>query len=128
MNTGADCGDVPTRAESPPTAAQNAELGQETELRLLPAAIGAGGDHEVPSYVSALPTWSTAAQKVALGQETDSTLFTSIDTAADHEVPLKVRAPLVLSTAVQKVALAHDTVLRPCPASIAAGAVHEVPL
>ncbi len=51
-------------------AAQNVELGQDTELGLC-ARVLCGADHVYPSYSSALPTLSTAMQNLELAHETE---------------------------------------------------------
>jgi hypothetical protein len=77
---------------------------------------------------------STAAQKVAEAQETESrkafgfTLgFGSIKTGADQEVPFQVSALPKSSTATQKFAEGQETEKRPPFGSIGTGADQEVP-
>jgi hypothetical protein len=79
--------------------------------------------------VSAWPAPSTAAQKVALGQETDaSAVVPSMPTGALHELPLKVSARPAPSTAAQKVALGQETEFSAVLPSMLTGALHELPL
>jgi hypothetical protein len=68
-------------------------LAQETEEPPPVAPVDTGPDHEFPLNVRERLEPSTATQKVALGQETESTwLPGSIVFAVDHDVPLKVTA------------------------------------
>jgi hypothetical protein len=80
--------------------------------------------------VKALPPAPTAAQKLALGHDTDKkALLPLMSEGDDHEDPLYVKTLPDPLTATQKLALAHDTELRlPLLPSMAEGADHADPL
>jgi hypothetical protein len=79
-----------------------------------------GRDHDLPLYLSALPSKSTAIQKLALVHDTEtsppvesSPLVFALPGSAlvgrDHDVPLYLSALPSQSTAIQKLLLTHDT-------------------
>ena len=72
--------------------------------------------HPLPSKVMAPPTLSTAAQKLAVAQETDVRNVSESMVVSPHETPsVLVKAFPSVSTATQKVVgvLVHDTEVRP---------------
>jgi len=95
-----------------PSVIQKLTLGHEIARRRVFGSMSTGADHELPLNVITYPPlvpYVTAAQKFALGQDTDTIgspvplMFTGVD----HEVPLYVTASS-LPTAAQNVELAHE--------------------
>ncbi len=74
-----------------------------------------GADHAVPSKERALPDASSAAQNLALGQETAVRPRPPVSTrvGADHVVPSKVRTFPYASVAAQNDGVGHDVDVRP---------------
>lgn len=70
------------------TATQNDGETHDTASNWPTVSIPVKGVHELPSYVSASPALSTAAQKPAVGQEIETRLLGwSTGAGADHELP-----------------------------------------
>ena len=68
------------------------------------------------------PYWSTAAQKLAVGQETEfSPSPESMVTGGDHAPSSKVTTLPLASTAAQKAVVGQETEVRNCPESISTG-------
>jgi hypothetical protein len=77
--------------------------------------------------VKALPTSSTATQKLELGHDTEVS-SPSRPEGDDHECPLYVTQPPSSSTATQKLALGHDTEVTTSLGTMTEGGDHDVPL
>lgn len=92
-----------------------------------------GAVQVVPLNVMASPPSSTAAQKEAVGHDTDVRVLVDpglMSAGAVQVVPLNVTAFPCESTATQKEAVGHDTDVRVVvkPGLISAGAVQVAPL
>ena len=73
-------------------------------------SVDRASDQDEPFQVNTLPLSSTAAQKEAEGQETETrTAFGSMDVGADQDEPFQVNTLPLFSTATQKEAEAQDT-------------------
>jgi hypothetical protein len=91
------------------TAAQNVDVGHETEVNQKPASMALGEDHDVPLYVRAFPFLSTATQKATDGHDTETIPDpASMTFGEDHVAPFLKRTSLLRSTAAQKISLGHE--------------------
>ena len=70
------------------TAAQNEDVGQETDVRFSVPSMLAGVVHELPLKVTAFPWLSTAMQNEADGHDTASRRVVSMLVEALQELPL----------------------------------------